>query len=181
MNSPSLKLCSSFFRCALDWAFGLQFLCFLVFAHSSSDALHGFQVAATVETFPANNNNRVRGLLQALRLRVHMLSSQKQSLLQQLEDAPEDTALGSAATSAKLTMLIEQNMALKEESAGMVEEKRTLQDILKKHKATGNRFARQLPARVLRAYPALAAGSHRSVIPMQWRRCSTKCPAFSKH
>jgi hypothetical protein len=66
-----------------------------------------------------------------------LLQSQKQALLQQLEVAPEGSALSSAAATAKLAALIEQNMALKEESAAMVQEKVTLQEMLKRYRETG--------------------------------------------
>jgi hypothetical protein len=95
------------------------------------------QVSSVVETFPASNNNRVRGLLQSIRLRLQTLQAQKQALLQQMEDAPADAPLGAAASNAKLTSLIEQNITLKEESAAMVQEKVTLQELLKQHRDTG--------------------------------------------
>ena len=105
---------------------------------SESEALlKHLQVGSMLETFPANNNNRVRGLLHGIRLRLHTLQSQKQTLLQQMEDLPDDAPVSAAASNAKLANLIEQNMALKEESAAMVQEKITLQEMLKQHRDTG--------------------------------------------
>ena len=90
-----------------------------------------------METFPASNNNCVRGLLHGLRLRLRDVSAERQALLQQLDDAPEGAAVASAATSAKLAALIDQNVALQEESAAMVHEKGLLQEQLKHFKDSG--------------------------------------------
>lgn len=95
------------------------------------------QIGAGVETFPASNNNRVRGLLRGLRLRLREVKAERQALLQQLDDAPEGAAVASAATSAKLAALTDQNVALQEESAAMVHEKGLLQEQLKHFKDSG--------------------------------------------
>ena len=95
------------------------------------------QVASTIETYPASNNNRVRGLLYSIRLRLHTVLSQAKALQQQMEDAPDSAAIGAVASNAKVANLMEQNMALKEESAAMVQEKVTLQELLKQHRDTG--------------------------------------------
>ena len=79
----------------------------------------------------------MRGLLHSIRVRLHTLQAQKQTLLQQMEDVPADAPLSAAASNAKLANLIEQNMSLKEESAAMVQEKVTLQELLKQHRDTG--------------------------------------------
>jgi hypothetical protein len=87
-----------------------------------------------VETFPASNNNYVRGLHYRFRLQIQYLQEERQALLQQLEDAPDGAALSSAVTSVKLT-------ALKEESAALVQEKVLLQDQMKQYKDSGRLFA----------------------------------------
>jgi hypothetical protein len=94
-----------------------------------------------VETFPASNNNYVRGLHYRFRLQIQYLQEERQALLQQLEDAPDGAALSSAVTSVKLTGLMDQNMALKEESAALVQEKVLLQDQMKQYKDSGRLFA----------------------------------------
>jgi hypothetical protein len=99
------------------------------------------QIGATVETFPASNSNYVRGLHYRFRLQIQYLQDERQALLQQLEDAPDGAALSSAVTSVKLTGLMDQNMALKEESAALVQEKVLLQDQMKQYKDSGRLFA----------------------------------------
>jgi hypothetical protein len=96
------------------------------------------QIGSIVETFPASNNSYVRGLHYRFRLQIQALQEERQALLQQLEDAPEGGALNSAATNVKLTTLIDQNIALKEESAALVQEKVLLQDQMKHFKDSGS-------------------------------------------